>query len=44
MDAVAYAGPEALRLPTQWVVSHNAEKDGIKGPVASIKIAPAAAP
>jgi YHS domain-containing protein len=44
MDAVAYAGPEALRLPTQWVTSRNAEKDGIKGPVASIKIAPAAAP
>ena len=44
IDAVAYAGPEALRLPTQWVTSRNAEKDGIKGPVASIKIAPAAAP
>ena len=44
MDAVAYAGPEALRLPTQWVVSRNAEKDGIKGPVASIKVGPPAAP
>ena len=44
IDAVAYAGPEALRLPTQWVTSRNAEKDGIKGPVASIKIAPAAVP
>ena len=44
LDAVTYGGPEALRLPTQWVVSSNAEKDGIKGPVASIKIAPAAAP
>ena len=44
MDAVAYAGPDALRLPTQWVVSRNAEKDGIKGPVASIKVTTPAAP
>ena len=44
MDAVAYAGPEALRLPTQWVVSCNGEKDGIKGPVASIKVTTPAAP
>ena len=44
MDAVSYAGPDALRLPTQWVVSRNAEKDGIKGPVASIKVTTPAAP
>ena len=44
MDAVAYAGPDALRLPTQWVVSRNGEKDGIKGPVASIKVTTPAAP
>jgi hypothetical protein len=44
MDAAAYASPEALRLPTQWVVSRNAEKDGIKGPVASIKVGAPAAP
>ncbi|HAQ67731.1 MAG TPA: hypothetical protein DCR70_08395 [Phycisphaerales bacterium] len=44
MDAVAYAGPDALRLPTQWVVSRNAEKDGIKGPVASIKVTTPVAP
>jgi len=44
MDAVAYAGPDALRLPTQWVVSRNGEKDGIKGPVASLKVTAPAAP
>lgn len=44
LDAVAYAGPEALRLPTQWVVSNTGEKEGIKGPLASVKAGPVMAP
>lgn len=40
LDAVAYAGPEALRLPTQWVISKTGEKEGLKGPLASVKAGP----
>ena len=38
LDVVAEAGQDALRLPTQWVVSRTGEKEGTKGPVASIKV------
>jgi YHS domain-containing protein len=38
LDAVTYAGPEALRLPTQWVISRTGEKDGFKTPAATITV------
>lgn len=41
LDVVAEAGPEALRLPTQWVTSRTGEKEGTKGPVAAITVGPA---
>jgi hypothetical protein len=44
MDAVDYAGPEALRLPTQWVVYPTGEKEGLRGPKARITVGPAQAP
>lgn len=39
LDAVAYADRGALQLPTQWVVSRTGEKDGIKGPLATVEVA-----
>ncbi|MFM8872086.1 MAG: hypothetical protein ACKOJI_01755, partial [Phycisphaerales bacterium] len=42
MDAVDHAGPEALRLPTQWVVYPTGEKEGTMGPKARITVGPAA--
>jgi hypothetical protein len=42
MDAVDHAGPEALRLPTQWVVYPTGEKEGVMGPKAKITVGPAA--
>ena len=41
LDVVAEAGPESLRLPTQWVTSRTGEKEGMKGPVAAITVGPA---
>ena len=38
LDAVSYAGTDALRLPTQWIVSHTGEAEGIKGPLATVTI------
>ena len=42
MDAVDHAGPEALRLPTQWVIYPTGEKEGTMGPKARIMVGPAA--
>jgi YHS domain-containing protein len=44
MDVVEHAGPEALRLPTQWVVYPTGEKEGTMGPKARITVGPAADP
>lgn len=44
LDAVGDAGPESLRLPTQWVTSRLREKEGTKGPVLTLRLGPAQAP
>ena len=44
LDAVADAGPESLRLPTQWVTSRLREKEGTKGPALTLRLGPAQAP
>jgi hypothetical protein len=44
MDALGDAGPQALRLPTQWVTYPTGEKEGTKGPELTIVTGPAAAP
>lgn len=41
LDALAYAGPDALRLPTQWVTSRTGEKEGERGPAAVVRVGPA---
>jgi YHS domain-containing protein len=38
MDAVAHAGPDALRLPTQWVTYPAGEKEGLRGPQAQLEV------
>lgn len=38
LDALGDAGPESLRLPTQWVTSRLREKEGTKGPVLSLRV------
>jgi hypothetical protein len=38
LDVVAYAGPEALRLPTQWITRITGEEEGSKSPVAAITV------
>ncbi|NBP52519.1 MAG: hypothetical protein EBU70_15305, partial [Actinobacteria bacterium] len=44
MDALGDAGPQALRLPTQWVTYPTGEKEGTKGPELTIVTGPATAP
>jgi len=44
MDALGDAGPQSLRLPTQWVTYPTGEKEGTKGPELTIVTGPAAAP
>jgi|GEM_PF-791958 len=38
LDAVSYAGIDALRLPTQWVISRTGETEGFTSPVATITV------
>jgi YHS domain-containing protein len=44
LDAKDYAGADALRLPTKWVVSLTGNKEGDEGPLATITLGPAPAP
>ncbi len=37
-DIVAYAGPEQLKLPTQWITAVTGESEGWKSPVAAISV------
>lgn len=38
LDILAYAGPEQLRLPTQWITAVTGETEGWKSPVAAISV------
>ena len=40
LDALADAGPDSLRLPTQWVTSRLREKEGTKGPALTLRVGP----
>jgi YHS domain-containing protein len=38
LDVVSYAGPEQLKLPTQWITAVTGETEGWKSPVATISV------